>query len=194
MPKSPRKRGSFFLILGDTFDLLGCFTGMNGKNLSEQLAFSKLYEAYAPMVYRRCMFLLKDEAEAKDMVQNVFLRVYERMDSLDLSQPSSLLWNTATRLCLNRIRDKKRRGLDCDSSELLLTIACAEEDDGLEARGILAKIFSKEQESTRTIATLHYVDGMTLEETAETVGLSVSGVRKRLRTLQAKIKNLEVER
>ena len=146
------------------------------------------------MVYRRCMFLLKDDAESKDMVQNVFMRVFEHMDSLDLSQPSSLLWNTATRLCLNRIRDKKRRGLDCDSSELLLTIACAEEDDGLEARGILAKIFSKEQESTRTIATLHYVDGMTLEETAETVGLSVSGVRKRLRTLQAKIKNLEVER
>ena len=167
---------------------------MNGKNLLDRMAFSKLYEAYAPMVYRRCMFLLKDDAESKDMVQNVFMRVFEHMDSLDLSQPSSLLWNTATRLCLNRIRDKKRRGLDCDSSELLLTIACAEEDDGIEARGLLAKIFSKEQESTRTIATLHYVDGMTLEETAETVGLSVSGVRKRLRTLQAKIKNLEVER
>jgi RNA polymerase sigma-70 factor (ECF subfamily) len=167
---------------------------MNRKNLLDRMAFSKLYEAYAPMVYRRCVFLLKDDAEAKDMVQNVFLRVYEHIDSLDLSQPSSLLWNTATRLCLNRIRDKKRRGLDVDSSELLLTIACAEEDDGVEARGLLAKIFSKEQESTRTIATLHYVDGMTLEETAETVGLSVSGVRKRLRTLQAKIKNLEVER
>jgi len=167
---------------------------MNGKNLLDRMAFSKLYEAYAPMVFRRCVFLLKDDAEAKDMVQNVFLRVYERVDSLDLSQPSSLLWNTATRLCLNRIRDKKRRGLDVDSSEMLLTIACAEEDDGVEARGLLAKIFSKEQESTRTIATLHYVDGMTLEETAETVGLSVSGVRKRLRTLQAKIKNLEVER
>lgn len=167
---------------------------MNGKNLLDRMAFSKLYEAYAPMVYRRCVFLLKDDAEAKDMVQNVFLRIYERMDTLDFSQPSSLLWNTATRLCLNRIRDKKRRGLDLDSSELLLTIACAEEDDGIEARGLLAKIFSKEQESTRTIATLHYVDGMTLEETAETVGLSVSGVRKRLRTLQAKIKNLEVER
>jgi RNA polymerase sigma-70 factor (ECF subfamily) len=77
---------------------------------------------------------------------------------------------------------------------LLLSIACAEEDGGREAGGILARIFSKEQESTRTIAVLHYVDGMTLEETAETVGLSVSGVRKRLRTLQAKVKNLEVER
>ena len=160
------------------------------------MALSRLYEAYAPMVYRRCMALLKDDAEAKDMVQNVFLRVFERADSLDLSQPSSLLWNTATRLCLNRIRDKKRRGLDVDSSEMLLNIACAEDDEqgSVQAHGLLSKIFSREQESTRTIAVLHYVDGMTLEETAEMVGLSVSGVRKRLRTLQARVKNLEVKR
>ena len=124
----------------------------------------------------------------------MFLRVFERWDSLDVSQPSSLLWNTATRLCLNRIRDKKRRGLDCNTSELLLSIACADdEQDSFEAKNLLAKIFSREQESTRTIAVLHYVDGMTLEETAREVGLSVSGVRKRLRGLQAKVKNLEVK-
>ena len=158
------------------------------------MAFSKLYEAYAPMVYRRAMMLLRDVTEAEDMVQNVFLRVFERWDSLDVSQPSSLLWNTATRLCLNRIRDKKRRGLDCDTSELLLSIACADDDEGeKEARGILAKLFSLEPESSRTIAVLHFVDGMTLEETAREVGLSVSGVRKRLRGLQAKVKNLEVK-
>jgi RNA polymerase sigma-70 factor (ECF subfamily) len=146
------------------------------------------------MVFRRAMMLLRDVTEAEDMVQNVFLRVFERWDSLDVSQPSSLLWNTATRLCLNRIRDKKRRGLDCDTSELLLSIACADDDEGeKEARGILAKLFSREPESSRTIAVLHFVDGMTLEETAREVGLSVSGVRKRLRGLQAKVKNLEVK-
>ena len=167
---------------------------MERTNPADRMTFSKLYEVYAPMVYRRAMSLLKDESEAEDMVQNVFLRVYERWDSLDVSQPSSLLWNTATRLCLNRIREKKRRGLDVDSSELLLSIACAEDDEGeMEAKGILAKLFSREPESSRTIAVLHYVDGMTLEETAREVNLSVSGVRKRLRGLQAKLKNLEVK-
>ena len=167
---------------------------MERINPAESMEFSKLYEAYAPMVYRRSMMLLRDESEAEDMVQNVFLRVFERWNSLDVSQPSSLLWNTTTRLCLNRIRDKKRRGLDFDTSELLLSIACADDDEGeKEAKGILAKLFSREPESSRTIAVLHFVDGMTLEETAHEVGLSVSGVRKRLRGLQAKVKNLEVK-
>ena len=133
---------------------------MERINSADRMAFSRLYEAYAPMVYRRCMALLKDEAEASDLMQDVFLRIYAGMDRLNLDSP----------------------------------IACADdEQEGCEARGILAKIFSREQESTRTIAVLHYVDGMTLEETAEMVGLSVSGVRKRLRTLQARVKNLEVK-
>lgn len=167
---------------------------MERTRTADRMELSKLYEAYAPMVYRRSMMLLRDQSEAEDMMQNVFLRVFERWDSLDVSQPSSLLWNTTTRLCLNRIRDKKRRGLDTDTSEILLSIACADDDEGeMEAKGILAKLFSREPESSRTIAVLHFVDGMTLEETAREVGLSVSGVRKRLRNLQAKVKNLEVK-
>jgi RNA polymerase sigma factor, sigma-70 family len=167
---------------------------MERTRTADRMELSKLYEAYAPMVYRRSMMLLRDQSEAEDMMQNVFLRVFERWDGLDVSQPSSLLWNTTTRLCLNRIRDKKRRGLDTDTSEILLSIACADDDEGeKEAKGILAKLFSREPESSRTIAVLHFVDGMTLEETAREVGLSVSGVRKRLRNLQAKVKNLEVK-
>lgn len=150
-----------------------------------------MYETYAPMVFRRCMFLLKDDAEASDMMQDVFVRIYDARNTLDLSAPSSLLWNTATRLCLNRIRDKHRRGLDTSSSELLLDIACStDERDDFEAKSLLAKLFAKEPESSRTIAVLHFVDGMTLEETADAVGLSVSGVRKRLRGLSVKVKSL----
>jgi RNA polymerase sigma-70 factor (ECF subfamily) len=57
-------------------------------------------------------------------------------------------------------------------------------EDRSVARAFLDDLFSREQESTRTIAVLHYVDNLTLEETAAEVGLSVSGVRKRLRTLK----------
>ena len=165
-------------IWGDTFTFPGCYIDVNGEEILKKARFAKVYETYAPMVYRRCFALL----------------IFAGMDRLNLDSPSSLLWNTATRLCLNRIRDKKRRGLDVDSSELLLTIACAsDEQDGYEARGVLARLFSKEPESSRTMAVLHFVDGMTLEETADAVGLSVSGVRKRLRGLQAKIRDLEVK-
>jgi RNA polymerase sigma-70 factor (ECF subfamily) len=43
------------------------------------------------------------------------------------------------------------------------------------------------------MATLHYLDGWTLEEVAREVGLSVSGVRKRLRSLRGELEALERE-
>ena len=52
------------------------------------------------------------------------------------------------------------------------------------ASNMLDTLFENEKETTRTIAMLHYVDRFTLEETADMVQMSVSGVRKRLRKLR----------
>ena len=49
---------------------------------------------------------------------------------------------------------------------------------------VLDWLFGRHKESSRTIAVLHYVDGLTLEEVARQTGMSVSGVRKRLRKLR----------
>jgi RNA polymerase sigma-70 factor (ECF subfamily) len=52
---------------------------------------------------------------------------------------------------------------------------------------LLDRLFGRHPESSRTIAVLHYVDGLTLEEVADEIGMSVSGVRKRLRALRASL-------
>ncbi len=52
---------------------------------------------------------------------------------------------------------------------------------------ILDRLFAGQAESTRLIAVLHYVDRLTLDEVAAEVGMSVSGVRKRLRVLKERL-------
>ena len=94
----------------------------------------------------------------------------------------------ATNVCLNRLRWSRRHPEDRDD-ELLHRIA-AEAPDGegrSSARRLLDRIFRRESESTLAIAVMHYVDRMTLEEVAQESGLSVSGIRKRLRTLRARL-------
>jgi RNA polymerase sigma-70 factor (ECF subfamily) len=101
------------------------------------------------------------------------------------------LHRIATNVCLNRLRSERRRPQDRDE-ELLLEIASLDDLEGrTSAQGLLDRLFGREPESSRTIAVLHLVDGMTLEETAREVGLSVSGVRKRLRSLKSKLKGIE---
>src|SRR5262245_6249143 len=132
------------------------------------------------MVLRRCRRLLRDEERALDAMQDVFVNLIRHEEQLADRAPSALLLCMATNVCLNRLRTERRHPEDPDD-ETLLRIAAAKEDADSKvfAKTFLARLFGGEQESTWTIAVLHLVDGMTLEEVAAEVGLSVSGVRKR---------------
>jgi RNA polymerase sigma-70 factor (ECF subfamily) len=157
------------------------------------MEIEKLYHRYGPMVMRRCRQLLQDEEEALDVTQDVFVQLLKHSDRLTAKYPSSLLYRIATNLCLNRIRDR-RRHVEVHDEGILNRLADLDETvTRLEAQSLLDRLFGRHQESTRTIAVLHYVDGMTLAETAHEVGMSVSGVRKRLRNLKASMVEIETK-
>ena len=146
------------------------------------------YRKYGPMVFRRCRQLLSDEAAAKDAAQEVFVHVLRFSDRIRDEFPSSFLYRTATNVSLNMIRGRKRKNEIDGTDAILEFIACEDEEvNNLSARRILDRLFSREPASTRVAATYHFVDGMTLEETAAEVKMSVSGVRKRLRRLKERL-------
>lgn len=154
-----------------------------------QINIEEYYSKYAPMVYRRCLSIVKNEDAAADIMQDVFVNLLRFQERLEHKGPSSLLYTMATNLSLNHLRAQKLRqytpvdeydpGWSDPSGETVL------------ARHFLERLFALEDEKTRTIAWLHYVDKYTLEETAEQVGMSVSGIRKRLRKLQSRGKSLK---
>ncbi|MBQ41159.1 MAG: RNA polymerase subunit sigma-24 [Gemmatimonadetes bacterium] len=153
----------------------------------ETMDVEELYQRYGPMVMRRCRQLLREENEALDATQDVFVQILKRRDRLEMTHPSSLLYRIATNLCLNRIRDRQRRATMPGDGFLERVAVLDDTEPRLEARSVLERLFGRHQESTRTMAVLHFQDGMTLEEVAGEVGMSVSGVRKRLRGLRASL-------
>ena len=153
-----------------------------------------LYLSHGPMVLRRCRRLLREEAKAVDAMHDVVVEILRRKDSLDARSPAGLLLTTATHLCLNRLRASSRKPEDPED-EMLLQIAAFGGDADTESRTlagrILDRLFAGQPESTRLIAVLHFVDRLTLEEVAGEVGMSVSGVRKRLRRLKERLPAVE---
>lgn len=150
------------------------------------------YCTYGPMVLRRCRKLLGDEQAARDAMHDVFVQVLSHAEQLADQAPSSLLFRIATNVCLNRIRSRRRRPEDGDP-ELLVQIAERTDPAARSAaRAALDALFRQEPDDTAVIAVLHLHDRMTLEEVAAEVGMSVSGVRKRLHRLRTKLHALEV--
>jgi len=158
------------------------------------------YLRYGPMVLRRCRTLLRDPAKAEDAMQDVFVSLIRSEDRLRDEAPGALLLRVATNVCLNKMRGERRRPEDAHADdELALRIAQADDSAGdaesrTLARSVLGKLFGTNDPlaaSTRSLAFMHLVDGMTLEEVARESRLSVSGVRKRLRGLKGRLAELE---
>lgn len=149
------------------------------------------YRRFGPMVRRRCEQLLRDPQAAHDASQDVFVRLIRRRDELDDRALSSLLYRMATGICLNRIRDGRRRP-EVSDDDLVGRIARADDFRGpVFARRLLDTLFAHQAEDTKVIAVLHLLDGYTLAEVAAQVGMSVSGVRLRLRKLRHHLVELE---
>lgn len=159
--------------------------------MGKEMDIEGYYRRYGPMVLRRCRRLLKDEELAVDAMQDVFVKLVRYKGRLDASSPASLLYRMATNVCLNRLRTSRRKPETRDDELLCRLADLAGPEERLQARSSLFRLFGTEKESTGTIAALHLLDGMTLEEVASEVGMSVSGVRKRLRPLKARLAELE---
>ena len=149
-----------------------------------------LYRRFGPMVLRRCRRLLRNEDDAMEVAQEVFVSLVRNKRRLDDRYPSALLFRMATNLCLNRIRDR-RHDPALPGDEVLHRIAGWKD---LDAPLFLDALFRREPVSTRTMAVIHFVDGFTHEQVARITGLSVSGVRKRLRGLRERLEELSERR
>ena len=157
---------------------------METDSRTKSMDADALYRRYGPMVLRRCRRMLRNEEAAADAMQETFIRVLRRREQLTVAYPSSLLYRIATNVCLNLLRDNRRR--PTVSAEPLLPVLEARErleDEVLDAF-VIEQVFAGARQGTREAAQMLYVEGRTLAETAREVDLSISGVRKRIRTLR----------
>jgi RNA polymerase sigma-70 factor, ECF subfamily len=175
-------------------------------NGSSQLTTKKInieesYQTFGGMVYRRCMKLLNNEAQAMDAMQDVFIQLLRKQDSLENNGMSSLLYRMATNISLNMIRFDKVRGnfrqkdnaesAETNDGESIEPGEIADTTQSLEQQYInsdtVAKLFQGFPPRTKEAAIYHYVDGFTLDEIAEMMKMSNSNVRRILRELRQQV-------
>ena len=143
-----------------------------------------LYNRYGSMVYHRCLRILGNEQDARDAVQEVFARVMRHYGNFrSESSPSTWIIRISTNHCLNVIRNRKgrRAKLQANKEDLQPTDAHGTRGfDGVERSQLVRLLLDRFDPEIQRLVIHYYIDGMTKEEIARQVGLSVPTVRKRL--------------
>jgi RNA polymerase sigma-70 factor (ECF subfamily) len=140
---------------------------------------AELYRQYGPVVYRRCLRILKDPEAAQDATQEVFVRLVRDMDRLaDRETVLPWIYRVATNHCLNERRNAARRGDDQDFPDLELAHGVSA--DVVPDRALAMQLLERVDETTRSVAVGVLVDGMEHEEVAGALGISRRTVARKL--------------
>ena len=149
----------------------------------DTIAFRQLVETCQPFVFRLAFRLLRCEEEAKDIVQETFIRVWLHLHRYHRdARFSTWLYKIACNLCYDRLRAMKRSQGNTDLSELNVP-----EDDHVEQsvinRDLKEYITTLTYDLTpkqRLVFTLRDIEGLELEEVREITGMSGAKIKSNL--------------
>lgn len=147
----------------------------------------RLYAQFAPVVFRRARVLLARDADAWDVVQEVFERMLTHGAAFrGESRPMTWVYRVTTNVALNQIRSRKLR-------EPLLTVVPTEPStavDHVEARQLLTKWLGHLDDREIEVASMLFIDGLTQQEVADVLGLSRKTIVREVEELRSKLESL----
>jgi RNA polymerase sigma-70 factor (ECF subfamily) len=153
-------------------------------------AFAFLFDTYSDRVYRLAAGLLADDDEAEGVVQETFLRLFERLDSFEgRSTLGTWLYRVAYNLSMDRLRRRRPTlSLDGDGEDSLPEVTNLADWRDAPERFLSAEEMSAElgraiaalPETLRAVFMLREVEGLATDECAQVLGITAGAVKVRL--------------
>ena len=156
-------------------------------------AFAALFKLYSDKIFRLALGLLGDEDEAEGIVQDSFLRLFEKLDQFEgRSQLGTWLYRVAYNASIDRLRRQRPTQPLADDAQaddaapfmpaLLIDWSQAPEAlfDSGETQTQLEDAVSRLPERLRSTFILREIEGLSTAETAAVLSITVGAVKVRL--------------
>jgi RNA polymerase sigma-70 factor, ECF subfamily len=165
----------------------------------ERAAFEQLYDRYSNILYATAMKFLKEDADAQDVVQDVFIQIWDKAKLYDPAKGKPLTWAlTLTRnRSIDRIRAIQRRTRlrdDFEKETVVDESAGVREAlsgvDASEKNQILRQAVERLSAEQRNVIELAFFNGFTQSEIADRLGEPLGTVKARARRGLMKLKEI----
>ena len=166
---------------------------------ADAAALEELMERYAPRVYRLAHGITRNQADAEEVVQDVFLTLFRKIDTFEgRAALGTWIYRIAANTALIKRRGKRfqmevaleeqfptflddghRAG---DRAWVLLDWSRTPEEEllSMESRRALNRALDALPDHYRAVLVLRDIEGLSTEDTAEALGESVASVKMRL--------------
>jgi len=159
----------------------------------DQAAFRALVERHQRRAFTMAMGLVRDENDARELVQDAFLRVYKGLGSFQGgSSFFTWLYRIVMNLAIDLMRKPGRRDLELQENQSAdegAELALVSRIDGADPLDVIRRreIAGRIQEALdalppyhRGVILMREVDGMSYEEMAQAMGVSKGTIMSRL--------------
>ena len=157
-------------------------------------AFEELVRTHQHRVFGVALRMLQNPAEAEDIAQEVFLRVYRAIGAFrGDAKLSTWLYGITSNLCVNRLTAASRTRMRHDEEALAqapseMPDATAAMERG-EVEAALDQAIAELPDERRIVIVLRDLEGLSYEEIAEALGLELGTVRSRLHRARMDLKS-----
>ena len=144
-------------------------------------ALDALLKAVQGPLYRYIHRLADDPALAEDILQEVFLRIYRKLNWLEAPELfRHWAYRIASRETFRRLKQERRWVEQVRDETLLETIQAPQSEASRMEMSELAQFISRVSPAARAVIVLHYFDEMPLAEIADVLGVALGTVKSRL--------------
>ena len=184
---------------------MGQYESLGDENLltliahGDKDALECFYEKYSTQVFSLARYMLKDEAIAEEIAQDVFLAVWQKAGTFKANRgsPKGWLMSIAHHRVIDHVRSAKRARASMDrmaqemvSLEKLYQVRT--EDEALRSieRQEIAKALQRIPEAQRTVILMSYFQGYSQTEIAKILDQPLGTVKTRIRLGMQKLRSI----
>ena len=156
----------------------------------ERAAFSQLVRRHQKALMRLCVRFMKDVDMAEDIVQDSFIKAYERLNSFEgRASFKSWLFQIAVNTAKNKLRDRREQGINIDD----IPLAVPARAEAVLIHGAVAEMIQKYVDDLpikqKTALILRIYEDMSFKEIAEIMACPYDTAKANYRHALMKLKD-----
>ncbi|HTU63828.1 MAG TPA: sigma-70 family RNA polymerase sigma factor [Polyangiales bacterium] len=139
------------------------------------------YQRYGESVHRRCLRLCRNEQQALDLVQEVFLRAHRYRETFrGEASPLTWLFTLADRCFFDTLGEPVRAHAEGDELDHVPNEELESFEESFVSQDLIVRLLSRSDDEVRAIVVHRYFDELDLDAIAERLGLNERTVRRKL--------------